>query len=84
MLPLGIAILDKDEGEKEPKNRDNFQIEVKYSNKALKDILQQEEEIVSFESSIIVNPNPTEINIEMIQNEAAIVRKENKNVSDLL
>ena len=66
MLPLGIAILDDDE--EEPNNIDNTQKTVKYSNKALTDILQ-EGEISSYRSTINLIPN---------------MREENKNVSNLI
>ena len=69
MLPLGIAILDEDE--EEPNNRDNTQKIVKYSNKALMDILQ-DGEIPPYSSTI--NLIPSELNM----------REENKNVSNLI
>ena len=69
MLPLGIAILDGDE--EEPHNIDNTQKIVKYSNKALTEILQ-EGEISSYRSTI--NLIPSELNM----------REENKNVNNLI
>ena len=69
MLPLGIAILDEDE--EESNNRDNTQKIVKYSNKALTDILQEEE--ISLHSPTI-NSMPSEL----------LIREENKKVNNLI
>ena len=69
MLPLGIAILDEDE--EGPNNRDNTQKIVKYSNKALTEILEEGE--ISYYSSTS-NLIPSELNM----------REENKNVSNLI
>ena len=79
-LPLGIAILEKEQ-ERELRTHSGFQTEVKYSNKALKNILNER---MAMENSILDSlHSEAEINIEIRQSEGYI-KEENRNVNDLI
>ena len=79
-LPLGIAILEKEQ-ERELRTYSGFQTEVKYSNKALKNILNER---MAMENSILDSlHSEAEINIEIRQSEGYI-KEENRNVNDLI
>ena len=79
MIP-GIAILEKEQ-ERELRTHSGFQTEVKYSNKALKNILNER---MAMENSILDSlHSEAEINIEIRQSEGYI-KEENRNVNDLI
>ena len=79
-LPLGIAILEEEQ-EKEFRRQSSFQTEVKYSNQALKNILNEGMPMKNSISGSL--HSKTEINIEIEQSEGYI-QEENRYVNDLI
>ena len=79
-LPLGIAILEEEQ-EKEFRRLSSFQTEVKYSNQALKNILNEGMPMGNSISGSL--HSETEINIEIEQSEGYI-QEENRYVNDLI
>ena len=79
MIP-GIAILEEEQ-ERELRTHSGFQTEAKYSNKALKNILN---EGMAMENPILDSlHSEAEINIDIRQSEGYIM-EENRNVNDLI